>query len=99
MRAGWQTLSEVESMKLLPVHSPRCRWQMQVDRQGYEKAWHEVDETRIAHEPRKFLAQVELDVLSVEPFKRAIPRLLEENEDGQDFRWMQPCGPSTAALS
>jgi hypothetical protein len=34
--------------------------------------------------------QVDLDVLRVEPFERPIPRLREEDEDGEDLRGVQP---------
>ena len=57
----------------------------------HEVAWHQGHEARITQEPRKFLAQVDLDVLGVEPFEGPIPRLLEEDEDGEDLRGMQPC--------
>jgi hypothetical protein len=70
---------------------------MQVDGQRDQKARHQGDETAIAEQPRKLLAQVDLDVLGVAPLERPIPRLLEEDEDGEDLRWVQPCCPAALA--
>ena len=40
-----------------------------------------------------------LDMLGVEAFEGTIARLLKEDQDGQNLRWMQPRCSSTAALS
>ena len=75
-------------MKLIPVHCPQLR--VQVDGQRHEVARHERDEARVAQQPGKLLAQVDLDVLGVEAFEGPIARLLEEDQDGQDLGRVQP---------
>jgi hypothetical protein len=42
---------------------------------------------------------VDLDVLAVEPLERSLPRVLEEDQDGEDLGGVQPGRSSTAALS
>jgi len=71
-----------------------------VNGQRHEGARQQGDETRIAQQPRKLLAQVDLDVVSREPFDRPLPRLLEEHEDGEDLRWVQPgCAAALACAA
>ena len=60
---------------------------------------HQIDEACVADELRKLLAQVDPNLLAVEALEGPIPRLLKENEDGQDLARMQPGGSSTAPLS
>ena len=67
-----------------------CAWptlDVQVDGQGHEEAWHQVDKAGIADQLWKLVAQMDLDVLAIEPLERPIARLLKENEDGQDLGW------------
>jgi len=79
-----------------------CAWptlDVQVDGQGHEEAWHQVDKAGIADQLWKLVAQMDLDVLAIEPLERPIARLLKENEDGQDLAGVQPRRSSTSALS
>jgi len=46
--------------------------EVQVDGQGHEEAWHEVDKAGITHQLRELSAQVDLDVLEVEAFEGPI---------------------------
>jgi len=72
---------------------------VQVDGQGHEEARHEIDKAGIGHQLRKLVAQMDLDVLEVEPLEGAIPRLLEEDEDGEDLGRMEPGRASPTALA
>jgi len=53
----------------------------------------------VTQQPGKLLAQLRLDMLGVEAFERAIPRLLEEDEDGQDLCWVEPRGSTSLACA
>jgi hypothetical protein len=66
---------------------------------GTRKRGRRADETGIAEQPRKLLAQVDLDVSAVEPLERPIPRVLEEDENGEDLRWVQPGCPAALACA
>jgi hypothetical protein len=72
---------------------------VQVDRQGHQITRHEGHEARITQELRELWAQVDLDLLRGEAFERPLPRLLEENQDGEDRGWMQPCRASSLACA
>jgi hypothetical protein len=72
-----------------PRTLPQLR--VQLDGQRHEVAGHEGHEAGITQQGGKLLAQVNLNMLRVEPFERPIPRLLEEDEDGEDLGGMQPC--------
>jgi len=67
---------------------------LQVDRQGYE-----VDKAGVAHQLRKLVAQVGLDVLAVEALEGPLPRLLKADEDREDLRRMDSGRSSTVPLS
>jgi hypothetical protein len=58
---------------------PRARpsLEVQIDCQGRQVTGHEVDEARVAHHLRELVAQVDQDVLAVDPLERAIARLLK----------------------
>jgi hypothetical protein len=70
---------------------------LEIDGQGHEVAWHEFYGACIAQEVRKFLAQSDLHAADVEAFKRAMPRLLEE--DREDLGWVQSGRSATVAFA
>src|SRR5262249_45915982 len=73
---------------------------VQVNGQGDQIAWHEGHEAGVTQQPRKLLVQVEQDVLGVESLERAIPRLLEEDQNSEDLGGMQPrCAASLACAA
>jgi hypothetical protein len=53
----------------------------------------------VADELRKLLAQVDPNLLAVEALEGPIPRLLKEDEDGEDLRRMQPGRASATTVS
>jgi hypothetical protein len=72
---------------------------VQIDRQGNKEARHQLHEAGVTEEARKILAEGGLHVTGVERLEGAIAGLLEENQDGQDLRRVQPRRPSASALS
>jgi hypothetical protein len=70
---------------------------VQVDGERHEVAWHEGHEAGVTQQGGKLLAQMHLDVLGVAPLEGALPRLLKEDEDGEDLRRVQPCWAAALA--
>ena len=76
-----------------PRTLPQLR--VQVNSARYQVTRHEGHKAGITQEGGKLLAQMRLDMLGVEAFEPAIPRLLEENEDREDLGGMESGAAST----
>jgi|GEM_PF-4567379 len=72
---------------------------MEINGQRHENARHQLHTAGVAEQNRKFVAQGDLLIVGVEPFEGAIPRLLKEDQDGENLCWVQPCRPPTAAMA
>lgn len=62
---------------------------LQIGEHRNHHGWNERDQARIAHQVRKFLGQMHLDMLRVIGFKSTIVRLMKVNENGHHLTWAQ----------
>lgn len=66
---------------------------LQVSEQGNQHPWHESNKALIAHQMRKFAAEMGLDMLDVVRLERAIVRLVKMDQNRHHLTWAELTRP------